>query len=191
MENELDAYLGVINRFFAYHGHKSVKNSQHGKERAYPFIAMDTRQVFEQISFLHDYLGMETGNRKYRFLDVGCGIGNILLVAEQYGFDVFGFEKDPYPCQLARELVGEDRVWEDDARTFTGYSEYDVVYFFRLLPDAGPQAALEKMIEEQLKPGAILIANWKLGRSVEHDRRFEKIHQHYPIWQKKFIEPAP
>ncbi len=186
MENELDAYLGVINRFIAYHGHRAVKATQHDTSKAYPFVAMDTRQVFEQISFIHDYLRMDYENaaKTFRFLDIGCGIGNILLVAEQYGFDVYGLEKDEYPCRLAMELIGEDRVWLEDAWKFERYNEFEVVYFFRLLPDAGPQARLEKLIEDQIKPGALLIANLRLGNSIEENQRFKKLHPKYPIWQK-------
>lgn len=186
MENELDAYLGVINRFIAYHGHRAVKNTQHDTSKAYPFIAMDTRQVFEQISFVHGHLDMEGKNaaQTFRFLDVGCGIGNILLVAEQYGFDVYGLEKDAYPCSLAKELIGKERIWQEDAFAFNRYNDFDVVYFFRLLPDAEPQARLEKMIEERIKPGAILIANRRLGTSIEADKRFKQLYPAYPIWQK-------
>ncbi len=186
MEDELDAYLGVINRFVAYHGHRAVKATRHDISRAYPFVAMDTRQVFEQVSFVHDYLGLDKkeGDATYRFLDVGCGIGNVLLVAEQYGFDVYGVEKDEYSCRTARELVGEERIWLEDAWEFDRYGEFDVVYFFRLLPDAGPQARLEKMIEERIRPGGVLIANLRLGTSLENDPAFTRLHPRHPIWQK-------
>lgn len=186
MEHELDAYLGVINRFIAYHGHNSLKTTQHRSGESYPFVAMDTRQVFEQISFVHDYLGMEGENaeKNFRFLDVGCGIGNILLVAEQYGFDVAGFEKDEASCRFAKDILGKDRVWLADAWKFENYGEYDVVYFFRPLPEAGPQSKLEQLIEDSIKPGAILIGNLRLGTSIEEDPRFTRLHDVFPIWQK-------
>ena len=186
MEYELDAYLGVINRFIAYHGHRSLKETQHRTAEAYPFVAMDTRQVFEQISFVHSHLQMEGKNagRTFRFLDVGCGIGNILMVAEQYGFDVFGFERDEASCRFALEIMGKDQVEQEDAWEFDRYGDFDVVYFFRPCPEAGPQSKLEKMIEEKIKPGAILIANLRLGKSVDEDRRFTRLHDTFPIWQK-------
>ncbi len=186
MEHELDAYLGVINRFIAYHGHRSLKETQHTTSEAYPFVAMDTRQVFEQISFVHGFLKMEGENARqnFRFLDVGCGIGNILLVAEQYGFDVFGFEKDEASCRFAMEILGKERVWLEDAWKFEKYADFDVVYFFRPLPEAGPQSKLEQLIEDRIKPGAILIGNLRLGTSIEEDQRFTRLHEDFPIWQK-------
>ncbi len=186
MEHELDAYLGVINRFIAYHGHRSLKTTQHRDGKAYPFVAMDTRQVFEQISFVHDYLKMEGEHMggTFRFLDVGCGIGNILLVAEQYGFDVFGFEKDEASCRVAMELLGKKQVQLADAWKFDNYGDFDVIYFFRPLPEAGPQSKLERLIENSIKPGAILIANLRLGTSIEADQRFTRLHEEFPIWQK-------
>ncbi|MEN8200517.1 MAG: methyltransferase domain-containing protein [Thermodesulfobacteriota bacterium] len=186
MEHELDAYLGVINRFIAYHGHRSLKKTDHTTAEAYPFVAMDTRQVFEQISFVHDYLEMEGRNedRTFRFLDVGCGIGNILLIAEQYGFDVYGFERDEASCRIAMDIIGKERVWLDDAWKFENYGDYDVVYFFRPLPEAGPQSKLEQLIEERIKPGAVLIGNLRLGSSIEEDPRFSRLHEKFPIWRK-------
>jgi len=87
-EEERDIYLGVINRFIGYYSREAQKETKNDTAKEYPFVAMDTRQVFEQIRIVHNHLGMNNGPDKTRtFLDVGCGIGNIMLIAEQFSFE--------------------------------------------------------------------------------------------------------
>ena len=185
-DKERDIYIGVINRFIGYYSRLSQKHTQNDTSREYPFVAMDTRQVFEEIRLVHDFLEMDGKNKdkNFSFIDIGCGIGNILLIAEQFFFDVYGIEKDQYPFQLATELIGKDRVWQEDIWQYDDYDKFDVVYYFRPLPDAGPQTRFEHLVEDKIKKGAILIANRKMSDRVDHDPRFQKIASNYPIWQK-------
>ncbi|MFO7761681.1 MAG: class I SAM-dependent methyltransferase [Thermodesulfobacteriota bacterium] len=185
-EEEKDVYLGIINRFIGYYSRRSLKNSKNRTEQEYPFIAMDTRQAVEEIRIARDYLQTEKKdkNEKMTFFDAGCGIGNILLIAEQYFFEVYGIEKDEYPCLLAQQLFGTERVQQADIWDFQDYGNYDVIYYFRPLPDREPESRLELLIENRLSRGAILIANQKLSNEIEEDKRFRRIDAYYPIWQK-------
>lgn len=184
-EEERDIYLGVINRFIGYYSREAQKETRNDTTREYPFVAMDTRQVFEQIHIVHEQLGMNAPpGKKYTFLDVGCGIGNIMLIAEQYSFDAYGIEKDEYPFQLATKLIDKEHVWQRDIWEFDDYDTFDVIYYFRPLPDAGPQTKFELLIENKIKKGGILIANRKISTAIEEDSRFKKLSTDHPIWQK-------
>ncbi|MBC8318997.1 MAG: class I SAM-dependent methyltransferase [Desulfobulbaceae bacterium] len=184
-EEERDIYIGVINRFIGYYSREAQKETQNDTTREYPFVAMDTRQVFEQIHIVHEQLGKDTPpGKNHTFLDVGCGIGNIMLIAEQYSFDAYGIEKDEYPYQLATRLIDEEHVWQKDIWEFDGYHTFDVIYYFRPLPDAGPQTKFELMIEEKIKKSGILIANRKISSAIEEDSRFKRLSLDHPIWQK-------
>ena len=184
-EEERDIYLGVINRFIGYYSREAQKETKNDTSSEYPFIAMDTRQVFEQIRIVHDHLNMnEFPGKNYTFLDVGCGIGNIMLIAEQYSFDAFGIEKDEYPFQLAVKLIDKDHVWQKDIWEFEDYGKFDVIYYFRPLPDAVPQTKFEKLIEDEIKVGGILIANRKISSDIDNDRRFTRLSPDHPIWKK-------
>ena len=184
-EEERDIYLGVINRFIGYYSREAQRETKNDTSSEYPFVAMDTRQVFEQIRIVHDHLDVDNSlDKTWSFLDVGCGIGNIMLIAEQYSFDAYGFEKDEYPFQLATKLIDQDHVWQADIWSFEDYGKFDVIYYFRPLPDAGPQTKFEKMIEDKLKVGGILIANRKISQEIEKDVRFKRLTSDHPIWQK-------
>lgn len=89
----------------------------------------------------------------YTFLDVGCGIGDKVMLAQALGFEAFGFDYwEPY-IKVAQSLQGSS-VWVDDAFAFEGYSGYDVVYSWRLCRDHGEQEALNQHITSWMKPGS-------------------------------------
>jgi 2-polyprenyl-3-methyl-5-hydroxy-6-metoxy-1,4-benzoquinol methylase len=184
-EEERDIYIGVINRFIGYYSRQAQKETQNDTTREYPFIAMDTRQVFEQMAIVQKHIEMNKNPRKIcSFLDVGCGIGNIMLIAEQYSFDAYGFEKDEYPFQLATKLIDTEHVWQKDIWEFEDYNKFDVIYYFRPLPDAEPQTKFELHVENKIKEGGILIANRKISKAIEEDSRFKRLSEDHPIWQK-------
>lgn len=188
-ETERDLFFNIINRFVGFYSRKATRKTQNDPACEYPFVAMDTRQVFEQVRFVKNYLNIADGpvlaaNKKHNFLDVGCGIGNVLLVAEQFNFDVYGLEKDEYPAQVAARLIGEDQIFQKDIWTYNDYGKYDIIYYFRPFSDREPQRKFEKLIEDRMKVGAILIANHKNSDDISNDQRFMKLDSHLPIWKK-------
>ncbi len=91
-----------------------------------------------------------------RFLDLGCGIGRSMLLAHLSGWQVTGIEHySPY-AEVARRLVPEATVLECEAEAFDGFSQFDVVYSFRLCVDDDDQNALEQSLVRRMRPGAVL-----------------------------------
>lgn len=184
-DEELDVLLGVINRFIGYFTRQAVPRTGNDTSVEYPFVAMDTRQAYEQLRLARSYLQdrglFRTG---LKCIDIGCGIGNILLLAELLEFDVFGIEKDPASLQIARNLVGERQVAEVDIWTFSGLADFDVLYYFRPFCEKTRQVRFERLVEQQCKPGAILIANRKMDEGIDSDQHFIRISNIYPIWCK-------
>ena len=76
--------------------------------------------------------------------------------------------------------VEENDIWQYD-----NYEDFDVIYYFRPFPNADMQVKFEKMIEDRLKPGGILIANRKMSKDIDSDSRFERLHESLPVWIKK------
>lgn len=182
---EKEIFFNIINRFVGYYTQEATRATQNDAAREYPFVAMDTRQVYDQISFVSRHLQIrEEDEKSCSFLDVGCGIGNILLIAEQFGFDVYGIEKDAYPFQVAARLVGADKISQDDIWTYDRFGSFDVIYYFRPFSDREPQYRFEKRIEEQMRAGAILIANHKNSNDIDSDQRFRRLSRDLPVWQK-------
>ncbi len=184
-DEELDILFGVINRFIGYFTRQAVPRTGNDTSVEYPFVAMDTRQAYEQLLLARSYL-QERGLFRpgLKCIDIGCGIGNILLLAELLEFDVFGIEKDPASLPIARHLVGEAQVAEADIWTFGHLADFDVLYYFRPFCEKTRQVKFERLVEQQCKPGAILIANRKMDQGIDTDSRFFRIAQEFPVWCK-------
>ncbi len=188
MENEEnEIFFNVINRFVGFYSRDAARETRNDTGCEYPFVAMDTRQIFAQLTFVSAFLGLDREAplaQPPRLLDVGCGIGNVLLVAEQFGFDVYGIEKDEYPFQVAAKLIGEERIAQADIWAYQDYGKYEVVYYYRPFSGRDQQLRFEKLIEDTMKTGGILIANHKNSEAIGQDSRFEKLSPTLPIWRK-------
>ena len=149
---------------------------------------MDTRQLFDQLYFTSKYLKENRpADGPFSLIDVGCGIGNVMLFAEQMDFEVSGFEKDEFPFLIAQKLMGKDKVSQFDLWEYKGYEKFNVIYYFRPLSDGEAQRKFEKMIEDRLQPGGVLIANRKMSEDINSDPRFVKLSEKLPVWLKKEV----
>lgn len=90
------------------------------------------------------------------FIDVGCGIGTKVRIAEAMGLDAYGVELFPeYVAEARRTGM---RVQQYDVRTDGfDYSRYDIVYINHPLRDTVAQDAVEYRLQDRMKPGAVLI----------------------------------
>ena len=87
-----------------------------------------------------------------RFLDVGCGFGGKVWIAEALGFDSMGLEINPKYARIASECAGSDRILCTDALNFKDYSSFDVIYFYNPMPSD----ELELAIIQGAKKDAII-----------------------------------
>ncbi len=183
-EEERDILFGVINRFIGFFSRDSQRFSQNDPQSEYPFVAMDTRQAYTQLPHGRRLLTDEGCASPPTLLDIGCGIGNVLLLAELMDFAAYGLEKDEYPYGIARRLLGPERVVHQDIWDFDRYSLFDVIYYFRPFHDGVLERRFERFIEDQLKPGGVLIANRKMSQEIDTDPRFARLTPDLPIWRK-------
>ena len=182
-QEEQDILFGVINRFIGYFTRYTVPLTTNDTTSEYPFVAMDTRQAYEQIQIAKKHLeGVHSADQPLSFIDVGCGIGNILLLAELMEFKVFGIEKDVVSLDIASGLVGETSVSSEDIWDFERFESFDVIYYFRPFCEKELQTKFELRIENNLKPGGVLIANRKMDETIDRDERFERLSSEYSIW---------
>ncbi len=183
LQDERDILFGIINRFTGYFTRDSQRESHNDVETEYPFVPMDPRQVYAQIKLVRDYLQKDNANGNKRFIDIGCGIGNVLLVAELMDFDVWGIEKDEFPFKVAEKLIGS-QVSQADIWQYDDYHTFKVIYYLRPFHDGIMQRKFERFIEDQLQPGGILIANRKMSTEIDTDKRFRRLADDLPIWLK-------
>ena len=91
-----------------------------------------------------------------RFLEVGCGIGTKMALAESVGFNAHGIEILP---DLVAEALREGlNVVEADARFWRGYADFDTVYVNHPLLDQTAEQEFERELHRVMKPGSVLVA---------------------------------
>jgi len=104
------------------------------------------------------------------FLDAGCGIGNIIILAISCGFCAHGIEGEKSNIAIAKRLlrcggsgpfvpgvINVADVYHEDLLTSTRYDEYDVLYFYSPLQSRGLELAFEARLLDKMKVGAYVI----------------------------------
>lgn len=99
------------------------------------------------------YVAMSANRGK--FIDVGCGIGTKVRIAEALGLEAYGIELfEPY-VEEARSLGAQ--VQQFDIREEFDYSQYGIIYINHPFRDTHAQDVLEYRIQRQMAPGSVLI----------------------------------
>jgi SAM-dependent methyltransferase len=105
-----------------------------------------------------------------KFLDVGCGIGTKMMIAEAlYRLDVYGIEIDEPMARLAAShWSGKNVVYNHDALASSCkafYTDADIIWLYRPFRDPDTESRLEDLITENMKPGAILAGGkWQMDQ---------------------------
>jgi SAM-dependent methyltransferase len=167
------------------------------RERLVPeyfeFFPLDSKLVRKELNFVARTC-LATPEGVKRFLDVGCGPGNVMLVAESFGFIPAGIEYNPVLVQRAPfprlDSYAADNgrgIYQQDAFMFKYYGEFDVVYLYCPVANHGLEVKLENIIESQLKKGALYIANTKKDNTIMANPDFEFLGAEIdlPIWRKR------
>ena len=169
-----------------HHEQNREKHSTDAKG-CYYFIPMSVDRVLEELLCVKGQLKKPSYN--YRLLDVGCGIGNIMLLANHTGFQCSGIEHNSklvkrafYP--EAYKYGDRPNIMHGDALDFQDYDKFDIIYYYCPIANHKKEYALEKLIEDNMKVDAWLIANGKMRREIYEDKRFKPMHKAMPIWQK-------
>lgn len=89
-----------------------------------------------------------------RFLDVGCGPGTKLIVAEAL-FDLQCAGIEIIPAYVSQARARGLRVARADARTFPSYGYADIVYINKPVE---PQEPFERFVMQNMRQGAILVS---------------------------------
>lgn len=151
--------------------------------KSYKFIPFHSRRAVRQILKAVEVV-KEKNNKKQTdvyFLDAGCGIGNVVLLAKSCGIlHSFGLELDEKTLDVANLLSKSFRgneIIKGDIMEFKRYGMFDIVYYFRPMKDPRKQEEFEKIVEDGLKVGGVIIANWKYDQSIRDDKRFEPVYQ--------------
>lgn len=89
------------------------------------------------------------------FLEVGSGIGTKCEYARRCGLSVLGVELQAPYAEVAAALGVPTLLM--DARDFTGYGSFGIVYVNCPLRDDAREAALEAHVRREMQSGSVLI----------------------------------
>lgn len=131
-------------------GHKSFSAKRELGQ--YPFIPFG---VSSAIRYLGKMKQLLPKYKKIKFIDVGCGWGNICIIAKTVlDFEVYGIEYDLKSYEKAKE-AGEAfgfEVFHGDAFQHD-FSPYDFAYFFCPMHDRKKMAKLFYTVAKSMKSG--------------------------------------
>lgn len=107
-------------------------------------------------------------NKRRRWLDVGCGAGDIVVAARRAGFDADGLEISESSIDFAKRIYKIELSNRTLAETLEreGEAAYDVVSFFGVLEHVSDPRSLVKLAKKLLAPGGILVAEVPNADSV-------------------------
>ena len=144
------------------------------------------RYIPAPIDFIYDSLKLINEKEPIkgkRFLDVGCGIGNVCGIAVQFGCVAEGIELNPVLNNVSKELFPEIIVHNMNISEFNTYSDYDIIFYFLPYQIDELEEEMIKKIENSVKIGTYIIVEIEENK----DDRFISIplnNVNNKIWQK-------
>jgi len=128
----------------------------------YTFIPASFTSVVDSFLLVRSH-ARASGKHIKTFLDIGCGIGNIMLIPYSLGFISHGIEYDKHILEYAlfpvikKSIKRVSGIYKMDALDFNRYNEYDIIYYYCPMCNRVMEENLEKKIQSEMKVGAYLI----------------------------------
>jgi 2-polyprenyl-3-methyl-5-hydroxy-6-metoxy-1,4-benzoquinol methylase len=126
--------------------------------------------------------------RKPKFLDIGCGIGNLVMLASFLDYEAAGLEYNLKTYRVAKKLCNitlpDSKIIKGDMRTFKHYSEYDVLYCYQPIADYKKMDEFTIKLAEEMKSGAYVICVGT-GHGFVHSKKFKSISSRCAVCRKK------
>jgi len=107
-----------------------------------------------------------------KFLDAGCGVGNIMLLAGNIGFNAYGLEYNFKTAATAKKLCG-GKIVVADIVDYPKYDMYDVIYTYVPIRDGDKRDKFCKVLAHSMKIGAYLIPYGSGGEIFGRSQAFE------------------
>lgn len=122
---------------------------------SWAYVPLETDTFIEMLTFIQ-----KREKEKFqwmKFLDVGCGLGSKVWLANRMGMEAHGIDFCKGYVEMAKDIFdGECRITikKKNALRFKEYDQYDVIYMYQPIANAVDMAKLMKRVATKMKPGA-------------------------------------
>lgn len=177
LERLVYSYERFISDIYNISGHypaKVDKNraSHYGKSEIshYGFVPSSIEMVISTLLSVYDHIkkvdrtkdskdrSVRFVEREIRFLDIGCGIGNVVRTAQILGFNAEGLEYNKKIYEVAVRFLGYSKaIKKGNMLTFKNYHKYDVLYYYQPINDSQVMRDFAKKLAKGMKVGAYVI----------------------------------
>lgn len=201
--SHLNQFVSATNlRMQKGHGAASIDEGTIRQEKmncAYPYIPNHADEIFSQYIAATVYFEQELGGSLVKFLDAGCGVGNVLsmllFLNNSFGStaQVKGLELDKSLVTFGNTYLGCNSdcknanlpIKEQDITTYTDYSQHNLIYYYCPIRNVTFQRYFEEYLEDQCDVGTILMPNLKRGQMIRTDHRFKEVVVNIPCVSRR------
>jgi len=177
MNKKLAFAISEIERFHEYQKDDERVNP---KTSYYGYIPFGIYEYSYLVGRIRDIIvKREIPLSQIKFLEVGCGIGVKMTVAQEilgiYPEQLEGIEIDSNMVALSENFT-RSKVHNIDAFDFKNYSNFNIIYYYVPIANRELECKLERLIEDNLKVGSFIIA---IGKQDTEFRTSKKYIIHY------------
>jgi len=179
----------IINTLFNFIGKSVLSDDERDSwvdSGKWHFVPQDAERAFGVLSGIYNVLKEEGAfdfpTSTPTFIDAGCGIGNIVMIARCIGYRAYGIELNDKYVDMAEEILTSQIATYDHYNVKKGdilkegdWGKYNVIYYFQPIKDQQLEIEFEKKVEEMAKPGAFIVAGMKRDHSFRKSDKFSKV----------------
>lgn len=190
LDTVVSTYVNYFQKKLGFSWEAKKKGRRH--EGHHPFIPYsDSTNTIDHIRVAKAHI-RKKNEELLKFLDCGCGIGNIMILAHATGgfYKTDGVEYDLATWRVAKDLAPRySKVFRGDLVEFKHYADYDILYLFEPISDPKKRNIFYDKLMNDVKVGAVIIANGGGGR-LRKSKKFKKVRRdgengnYYPLWEK-------
>lgn len=118
--------------------------------------------------FVHNSFGMPSYIKNGKVLDMGCGVGDILLLLKKLGFQVHGLEIDKNAVSIAKKKGLDVKLGTFEATEGYDDNYFDMIRLYHVIEHLNDPVECLRIARRKLKVGGELIISTPNTRSVSY-----------------------